>query len=381
MKPKVLLYTLGPVDHLKPNCQAVMKAPRGFDDLAKRSQDFYNCISLFCDVVAWGCGRHNHRELRPEYNSEVLRSVISFEKSLETAKVNYDVIIQMGCHPNLVHKKPYFIFTDSGFSPCLDLELLDSETFPRQWIGINKEDKFHNLFENACGIMTMSPLTSYCLSKANSINEAKIACVGAPVFSEIHNITKMERKCKFKILFVGTNFELKGGYNLIKVYKDIKKKYPFVELDIVGVDRLLSDDNEDINFVPYTNDTRIIDKYYSQADLFVMPSFREPFGLVYIEAMLHKLPVICSSRSGVACLIKKTDSGKIVSPANEASIYNAIAYCIENPDYCLNASSHGYNFAINNFSYDVVGKRIYEVIASLLSQKTIKPDYYDYNIY
>jgi glycogen synthase len=47
-------------------------------------------------------------------------------------------------------------------------------------------------------------------------------------------------------------------------------------------------------------DSREARALYAAADCFVMPSLSEPFGLVALEAIAHRTPVIVSKQSGVA---------------------------------------------------------------------------------
>lgn len=59
--------------------------------------------------------------------------------------------------------------------------------------------------------------------------------------------------------------------------------------------------------------TKEIESYYAAADLFVFPSFYDPFGLVLTEAMASGLPVISSLEAGAAELIVAGESGLLTS--------------------------------------------------------------------
>jgi glycosyltransferase involved in cell wall biosynthesis len=63
-----------------------------------------------------------------------------------------------------------------------------------------------------------------------------------------------------------------------------------------------------------------VDRAFKMADLYVMPSVSEPFGLSPLEAMMHKVPVIISKQSGVAEIIQhalKVDFWDIDEMANK----------------------------------------------------------------
>jgi teichuronic acid biosynthesis glycosyltransferase TuaC len=53
-------------------------------------------------------------------------------------------------------------------------------------------------------------------------------------------------------------------------------------------------------------------QYYRDCDIFVLPSVRESFGIVFLEAMYCEKPIICSSNSGIAEIIENGKHGFIV---------------------------------------------------------------------
>ena len=78
-----------------------------------------------------------------------------------------------------------------------------------------------------------------------------------------------------------------------------------------------------------------IDRAYKMADLYVMPSVSEPFGITPLEAMRNGTPVIISKQSGVSEVIKnclKVDFWDIDEMANKIIAvlnYNALHHCLK----------------------------------------------------
>jgi phosphatidyl-myo-inositol dimannoside synthase len=66
-----------------------------------------------------------------------------------------------------------------------------------------------------------------------------------------------------------------------------------------------------VSFVGQVTDTELID-YYSRCDLFVMPSFKEGFGLVFLEAMAFGKPVIGGNYGGTPDLIRDGINGFLI---------------------------------------------------------------------
>jgi len=96
------------------------------------------------------------------------------------------------------------------------------------------------------------------------------------------------------ILFVGKAFERKGGPDLLAAFKLVRAAIPDAKLIIAGTSPSVVDDGVEV--VGFVDPTRTgpgsLSELYSRADIFCMPSRYEPFGVVFVEAMLHGLPCI-----------------------------------------------------------------------------------------
>lgn len=67
------------------------------------------------------------------------------------------------------------------------------------------------------------------------------------------------------------------------------------------------------------------------ADLFVMPSKKEGFGIVFIEAMAHGLPVICGNADGSVDTIRNDHMGTAVNPDDPEQLKSAILHRLNQP--------------------------------------------------
>ncbi len=92
--------------------------------------------------------------------------------------------------------------------------------------------------------------------------------------------------------------------------------------------RALAPDN--VSFLDPVEPDRLAHLYRSH-DAFVMPSLVEGFGLVYLEAMGHGLPVIATPNTGIADLIDDGVQGRLVAPGDVASCASAIEALLSEP--------------------------------------------------
>jgi glycosyltransferase involved in cell wall biosynthesis len=79
-----------------------------------------------------------------------------------------------------------------------------------------------------------------------------------------------------------------------------------------------------VHFAGLKNSVELVD-YYAFANCFVLPSSREPWGLVVNEAMAAGLPVIVSNRCGCAeDLVEPGENGAIIDPAVSSDLTAAL---------------------------------------------------------
>jgi glycosyltransferase involved in cell wall biosynthesis len=77
-------------------------------------------------------------------------------------------------------------------------------------------------------------------------------------------------------------------------------------------------------------------KYFSKSDVFILPSYREPFGVVCIEAILSGVPVVCSDVMGLPEAVAHEKNGLVVSGRDHAHWLEAIERALS--DKVLRAS-------------------------------------------
>jgi len=141
------------------------------------------------------------------------------------------------------------------------------------------------------------------------------------------------------ILFVGRIEPLKGIDNLLRAMARIAEKCPDLRdglcVSIVGgdLDRVREDDEmmrlqelreelgiDDIVTFLGARDQDMLQYYYSAAEMVVMPSDYESFGMVALEAMACGTPVIASDVGGLAFLVKHGRTGYRVPARDPAAL-------------------------------------------------------------
>lgn len=111
------------------------------------------------------------------------------------------------------------------------------------------------------------------------------------------------------------------------VYYHIIGKYDSIEYD-----RVISIINKyklqgRVKLIGYVNDNTL-ESYFNAADLFVMPSKGEGFGIVYIESMSKGLRVLAGNIDGSVDAVKKFSESKLVNPDSISEITSAMKFML-----------------------------------------------------
>ncbi len=163
------------------------------------------------------------------------------------------------------------------------------------------------------------------------------------------------------ILFVGRLTNQKGCEYLIRSLPYIAK-YFNVKLLIAG-DGYLKGELESIAsgsgvrsrtiFAGYLGDDDLTDLFLS-SDLMAIPSVYEPFGVVALEAMAARLPVVASSVDGLAEIIKHEENGILVFPRDVSSIAWGISRILSNPENTQRLVTNATRDLETRFSWKVI---------------------------
>ena len=108
---------------------------------------------------------------------------------------------------------------------------------------------------------------------------------------------------------------------------------------------------------------------YNGADLFVMASKMESFGLVYAEALACGIPVIGTAVGGIPEVIDDGKTGSLVPPDNPVELSKTIRYLIKNPNKMVKMGKLGRENIIERFDIGKISKNLIGVYESIINKK------------
>lgn len=138
------------------------------------------------------------------------------------------------------------------------------------------------------------------------------------------------------ILSIAALHPRKGLKYLIEAFSMIHEKIPDCKLVIVGegpqkteLEKIIKKLGID-NKVVLSGYQESIPKILKSSDLFVLPSIKEAFGLVLLEAMEAQLPIIATNTGGIPEIVQNHKSGELVEPGNAGQLAEKILELVKN---------------------------------------------------
>jgi glycosyltransferase involved in cell wall biosynthesis len=180
------------------------------------------------------------------------------------------------------------------------------------------------------------------------------------------------------ITLVGRISRLKGHKWLLSTYlkhfnQNTNTKLLFVGSPVEGQEYYLTEIEQFIiqnkleHRVKIISFTKNLSKVWKLTDIAIMPSSEaESFGLVAVEAMLAKKPVIGSNHGGLTEIIINNETGFLVEPNNVEALSEALSKLIDNPELRKSFGERGYQRAIKEFSVDKYVQSFETVFSEML---------------
>jgi glycosyltransferase involved in cell wall biosynthesis len=185
-------------------------------------------------------------------------------------------------------------------------------------------------------------------------------------------------KDKKYILFLGRLNKIKGIDVLISAFKKLSQEFTDLFLVICGPDndnyRLEIDnflDHTVINKIMFTGSITEKDKWTAlkSAELFVLPSYSENFGLAAIEAMACGTPVIVSNKVGIYKEVQEAEAGLVVETTPE-SIYTGIKKILASNELKKKLSENGKKLVFEKYDINKVADQMIEEYKRIIEVKT-----------
>jgi glycosyltransferase involved in cell wall biosynthesis len=192
---------------------------------------------------------------------------------------------------------------------------------------------------------------------------------------------KLNLKNKKIILFVGQIRHSKGIHILIKAFKKVRKTIPESILLIVGgiqnsqaykyFNQLLksikkNNIQDSVKFLGHISD-KALKSLYSIANVFVLPSLKYEYqGIVLLEAMASKVPIIASEVEGIPYMVKDKENGLLFEKNNIKELSDKIIQLLENKKLKEELIEKSIKLIEMKYNWEKIAKKTYKIYKSVI---------------
>ncbi len=205
-----------------------------------------------------------------------------------------------------------------------------------------------------------------------SICEKTFLIPGSGIDVQYYKAQKRNSLSVKKFLFAGRILPEKGIFEFCKAAEKIKQLYPDVVFDVVG-DLSILKQNQSLelqfndfvirNIIQFHGAQSSIKHFYQNADVFVLPSYREGKSKAILEAMAMELPIITTNVPG--CNDISNDLFLVLSK-NVEELYQMMCKLIEMPiDELQKIGAKNRQTTIQEFSTDKIVNLYQQLIAKI----------------
>lgn len=165
------------------------------------------------------------------------------------------------------------------------------------------------------------------------------------------------------IASVSRLFSWKGQRELLQSFALLRKDFPTLKLLIVGADereahvgsftaelKTLAESLGVSGHVVFTGARSDVANIMAACDVFTLPSFEEPFGLVFLEAMAMRRPIAALDNGGTPEVVEHGKSGLLSPPYDIAAYAANVATLLKDPALRARMGEHGRARVVDYFN-------------------------------
>ena len=170
------------------------------------------------------------------------------------------------------------------------------------------------------------------------------------------------------ILYVGRIVREKGIFTLLDAFEKLRKQGKDVSLVLVGEGPLKEDLakevlrrklNDRVKLAGFVDEKELV-SLYNSSDVFVLASHYEPFGMVALEAMASRVPVVVSDVGGLSEIVEDGITGVKVPASNPSTLAEGILRVLEDRELSEQLKENAYRAVQERYRWDMIAEKTIE---------------------
>lgn len=192
--------------------------------------------------------------------------------------------------------------------------------------------------------------------------------------SELQSFPKESRRRI--LLTVGFLRPDKGHALVLKALSELTREFPDLEYRIVG------DGSERVRLEALTEKLGLGNhvvflgsllhpeamREMGKCDIFILPSWNEAFGVVYLEAMANGKPIIGTLGEGISEILAQEEVGKAVPPQDVPALTEAIRGFLANPDQAGAMGTQGKELVSRQFTWEANARQTLKLYEEIINR-------------
>ena len=110
-------------------------------------------------------------------------------------------------------------------------------------------------------------------------------------------------------------------------------------------------------------------EFYHAIDVFCLPSTHEPFGIVLLEAMSYRVPIVSTDSEGPTDFLEHQKTAIITAKNNPTELADAIERVLKDSVLASNIASDGFALVKERFTHSTSGRLLTTAIESVLQKE------------
>ena len=288
-----------------------------------------------------------------------------------------DCILQIGAtfEPSGRGRLPYVLFCDSNIETSR--EGAKFGVSDAAWLAPAELDAIRRrevqVYRNASAVLTISEYLRRSFIDQFGLPEDRVFAVGAGPNLDLSRVPPPRpapRTGTPTVLFVGKQFERKGGSYLLEAFRIVRSRCPDARLVIVGPTTPPAPEPgvEWLGNLDKNNPEQWarMAAAYRDADVFCLPSLFEPFGIVILEAMFFGLPCVGTAAWAIPEMIDHGNTGFTFPRADARALADRLTELLLDPVLAHRMGLAGRARAVEKFSWSAVAARMSEQLQRCL---------------
>jgi len=276
---------------------------------------------------------------------------------------NYDFTFQTqslfdGSQPGI----PHFVYTDhtAGMNREYGAHYAGIESrISRDWLALEA-----GIYRHATRVFTQTERAARSVVDDYGVDPDRVRCVHAGGNVRDEPKDTPGRYESGHILYVGTNWERKGGADVVEAFSRVLGKHPDARLTLIGPAPVPTVPNVTaLGVVPLEELGRHLDR----ASVFCVPTRREPLGFVFIEAAQHGLPIVATRVGSLPEIVIDGVTGRLVDVGDIPALADALSEMLDDPNRCAEFGRRGRDHLASLYTWESVAKRLSQGIRSAIA--------------